>query len=736
MCKLNKKGFMLIEILSAGVILTIIVIGMFHITGQMSISTLHDRNRIKSDNFAQQLLEESKAVSGTSFEGLEILSSDSITRTEFPGFAASRSIGGINSVGEREIRVKISWTEGTKQKQSNYYLKLVKGSSPAVGGTVTGYVKDKIGNGISEADVYAPNVAIGEPDIKTTTDANGFFVLTRVCTGTQPITAQKLGSSPTSTNFVQGYYNSSDYSWEKSVDVLVKETEIITCSDITLDPLGYITGKITDAYDGTTIIDNIGVRVYFTWGSQTKWWNVYTDTSNPIPPFSDTYIIYNVIPPKNYYFGKVYRKNGSLCTIQETNPAFEQGYCELDSTKIKLSDFVGYPPHTTFSPSVERLGWLKAKVTDNFTNLPIANAIVEADSHIDSGLYGYSVVTDFNGNYAYYNMYDHNRAQYSSNPPVYASKKNYLKTDKSIAVNKNQLNVCNIKLYPSDCVATVIGTVQIKEGAESPRLANENEVEIYAERFDSTYTSRIYTYARTRADGTYELNNVRPNFDSMEERVVYFRLPGGIKGNVQGFIYEDTVGKGLGGANVSCTTSLGNYTDMSDSIGPIGFYELKDVRQVISMSKTKYLPPDPPPPDKVIVDCTLDMSRAQIRISASKLEYNNSSSYIYLMNNGIANLNLILTKKDICFISGAVTDIKTANGIANITVRSGGKSTITNNNGEYSISEVPINLDNTVIVSTDSTFDYEIGSTSRANVNPGDILTNVDIAIEPKYSGM
>ncbi len=738
--KNNKKGFTLIEIAFAGVILTIVVLGIFHITSQLSISTLHDRNRIKADNFAQQLLEETKAASGTSFEGLDILSSNSITRSEFPNLTASRSIGDINSSGEREIRVLISWEEGTNQKQSNYYLKLVKGSSPATGGTVIGYVKDNVGYGIPGATVWAPNILIGGPDITATTDGSGFFTLTRVRTGTQPIIAQKLGSSPTSTMFEQGYYNSTDYSWEKSVDVLVKATEIVTASDITLDPLGYITGNITDAYDSAnniiTKIDNIRVRVYFNWGSQTRWWAVYTDTSNLIPPFSNTYIIRNVRPPQSYYWGRVYRKNGSLYTIQEQDPAFEWGYCALGYTKIRLSDFVGDPPHGVFSPSVERLGWLKGKITDALTTLPVENATVEADPHIDSGLYGYPVVTDSNGDYAYYNMYEQNRARYSSNPPIYASKTDYLKGEKSIAVRKNQLNVCDIELYPSDSIATVIGTVEIKEGENPPRLANEDEVKIYAEKFDSTYNSRTWTYAWTEADGTYELNNVRPNFDAGEKRRIYFQLPGGIEGDIQGFIYEDTVGIGLGGAAVSCSTSLGYYTDTSDSSGVTGFYELNDVRQIISTSKTKYLPPDPPPADEVTVDCTLDISKVRIRVRASKTEYNSSSRYIDLINNETVNLNLILTKKDICFISGIITDIETGNGVANIRVRSGGKSTTTDTNGNYSISNVPISGGGTVTVTTDSTSDYESGSASVSGVNPGDILTNVDIAIEPKYSGM
>ncbi|MFH1784491.1 MAG: carboxypeptidase-like regulatory domain-containing protein [bacterium] len=736
---LNKNGFTLLEVVFTGVIITVVTIGILSLMTHISIDTLNDRNKIKADNFAQQLLEEAKAASGTGFEAMDSLSSPSIKRTEFPRFTANRSISTINSSGERDINVSINWEEGNSVKQSNYYMKLVKGSAPAAGGTITGYVKDTAGQPIEGATVWAPNILIGEADVTATTDANGFYTLLRTQTGTQPVTTQKLGSSPTSTAFEQGYYNSTDYTWFKSVDVTIGAAEILQAPDIVLEALGYISGKITDAYDAFTLVNNIGVSVYFNWGSQTRWWIVYTDISNPIGPYSDTYIIRNVRPPqpRSYYWGRVYRKSGSLYTLQQGNPSFEWGYCELGSTKILAADFVGGPPHATFSPSVLRLGWLTGRITDAITGLPIEDALVEADSHTDGSLFGYSVLTDSNGEYAYYNMYEQNRARYSSNPPVYASKAEYAKGEKSIAVYRNQANICDIELYPSDHIAVVTGTVLIKESDGSPnRLAGENEVQIYAERYDSTYNARTYTYAWTRSDGTYELGDVRPNFDPSEKRRIYFRLPGGIRGDIRGFISEDVEGIGLGGATVSCNTALGSYSTTSASTGATGFYELEDVTERVSTYKDIYLVPAPPPGNITIVDCTLNISKVSVRVTASKAGYHSQSRNTDLINNGQTDLNITITQQDICNISGTVTDSRSGNPVDNIRVRSGSSSTTTNSSGIYSMTGVSIGGGSTVSVSTDETTDYERGTASASGVNPGDTINNLDIVIDPKYTGM
>jgi len=167
------------------------------------------------------------------------------------------------------------------------------------------------------------------------------------------------------------------------------------------------------------------------------------------------------------------------------------------------------------------------------------------------------------------------------------------------------------------------------------------------------------------------------------------------KGSINGTITDLQTGSGIAGATVTVTP--GNYTSETNQNGE---YTINDI----------------PAGDGYTV------------IAASLIHLSNSAAEVSVTTGGTTTVDIALTPKGT--INGTITDLQTGSGIAgaNVTVSPGNYTSETNQNGEYTINDIPAGDGYTV---TAASLIYLSNSIAEISVTTGDITT-VDMTLTPK----
>lgn len=303
----TNRGFSLVEVMIATVIFVIAGLGVFSLIRMSSLAVVAGNQKVRADNFAQQILEQVKAEAATQFDTLNTLafanqaypeietnpnftSFVAGTTNYFPGMTADLSVSAV-AQGKRDIAVTIHYRdiEGKNELSSKYFYQLVRGTILPQGATVDCFVFDNQDNvGIPAASVYAP--LFGDP-ISTIppelTDGTGHCILRNVAEGKIDVTAHKFGCVPNAAAFNvnadQGYYNEVDgnNTWFDGNDTYIKSVQVPNVrvnqanpANINLFPLGRI--KLSTKDLNNVSIKGVPVKCETPWG---------TNLAPPLTPY-------------------------------------------------------------------------------------------------------------------------------------------------------------------------------------------------------------------------------------------------------------------------------------------------------------------------------------------------------------------------------------------------------------------------------------------------------------------
>lgn len=618
--KSKQNGFTFIEIAVAAMIFVIVMVGIFSLTGKISQSALKDKNRIKANELAQQLLEQVQANSGAgNFLNLGAPTSpcpngNGLTDPNFPKFTYSRTIGPVVGDGQRDVNVSVFWEDGARQ--SDYYFKVVQSNAPTppaappTGAILTGIVVDENSAPIEGATVWGPINMNGNAISPTTTGSDGRYTFQDV--RRQPpqttITVRREGSNPANPVFVQGYYDGNN-SFTKSATEAIPATGNKEASPISLTRLSYITGLLKGIYYDTVTAQDIGdknnpapipnlqLQSWFPWNNIWTTWYPFTNANG-------IYFFRNVIPG-NYSVNL--SGYGSSPSIPK-GPTFRYGYVETLIGTTTVANLKN-GNHAQLDKTLTRLGWLKLTVKDIYTGVELSGLAVSASRPVTGGI---EWNMGFNSPGYFYNMYN-----YQGNFNVYATKTGYIAQTKQVSADKDQENPLTIELYPTNCGRTLTGTVYIDEDGDgtADRLATAaDNVKINVKETDNS----IHQYNLTSNDGTYTLNNVLPtqpvSLDILRQISFYRNENIDIKGKIKGYVQEvNTSNQVIGvvsGAAVSTDTKDGNIQTFSDGAGnyflPPNFSEwLVYLLGASSSQSVSLVVPPPPAPAPNVPDVVM-----------------------------------------------------------------------------------------------------------------------------------
>lgn len=466
--KSRQSGFTFVEVAVASVIFLIVMMGVLSITSSLSINVLHDRNRIKAKEFAQLLMDEVHANTGEarfSLLGTTYCPNNEVyQRSEFPGITATRVVGPMDAEGRREVRVKLSWHEKGKAKVSDYYLKVAQTNNPEpkpTGTTVTVTVTEEgTENPIAGADVGGnfENLA-GQVISGGKTNGSGQYFFYNVAAGSYWVSAQKNGSQPGDSNFIQGYYFPKQWP-----GVTIKEQDKKADVSFQLKKKGSISGKVISAYNSSILA---GVTIT---ADIENYGGISTDSQGE-------YIIRNVIPlsTSSSTTYKVFSNEigGSDPKIQKDDPNFKyshlQGFTEVKSDKFLSSiDAVADPI------KVPIRGWLKIEVKDAKTSAKVNGVTVEAYQNDTL-----KVITTVNGTGYLYNMYWYDWNVYYNTLKNIATHPDYYQATEYIQQKTNQENLVTFSLVPKSSAGTVKGVLWIDDNQDkiADRYAKKTEWE-------------------------------------------------------------------------------------------------------------------------------------------------------------------------------------------------------------------------------------------------------------------
>ncbi|MBI3291283.1 MAG: hypothetical protein HYZ73_00480 [Elusimicrobia bacterium] len=269
-------------------IFTLALFTLLGTIGQFTRSAHADKQQLRMDLFARELLDQVRAAVGESnfaTEGFFVaFSTSNYTLGTFPGLTATRGIGPFMGNGTRLVTVTISGRSGGAPMERTYQLLLTR--SDVAGGGVNVPVRVVEAYPISETavrettrGVVNANVRYPRADLEgdwrsQTTDDNGDVILRNVLISSSVVLrVYKYGVTPdvqfsTDTRIQrinQGYYWLGDSSeHQETVDTrrYLREDQQ-TPVPIALIPLGHVRGQVVDpATDGGGPVPGATVRLY------------------------------------------------------------------------------------------------------------------------------------------------------------------------------------------------------------------------------------------------------------------------------------------------------------------------------------------------------------------------------------------------------------------------------------------------------------------------------------------